>query len=177
MTVEVTRERMITFLLETPMFENLDPLEIVEILHIVEVQLFQAGEIVFNEGDPGDAWYILYKGKTEVIKKSGSDEKLISVLGPGSCFGEIAILDGLPRSATIRASENSVVLRVPRSAFDALLDNDELVAYKLLYHMAILLAHRQRSVTNRLSKLLMARETTEIHESIEKIVGESSVRE
>jgi hypothetical protein len=43
--------------------------------------------------------------------------------------------------------------------------------------MAILLAHRQRSVTNRLSKLLMARETTEIHESIEKIVGESSVRE
>ena len=177
MTTAVTRERMITFLLETPMFENLDPLEIVEILHIVEVQLFQAGEIIFNEGDPGDAWYILYKGKAEVIKKSGSDEKLISVLGPGACFGEIAILDGLPRSATIRASENSVVFRVPRSAFDALLDNDELVAYKLLYHMAILLAHRQRSVTNRLSKLLIAREATEIHESIEQIIGESSVRE
>jgi len=177
MTTAVTRERMITFLLETPMFENLDPLEIVEILHIVEVQLFQASEIIFNEGDPGDAWYVLYKGKTEVIKKSGSAEKLISVLGPGACFGEIAILDGLPRSATIRASENSVVFRVPRSAFDALLDNDELVAYKLLYHMAILLAHRQRSVTNRLSKLLIAREATEIHESIEQIIGESSVRE
>ena len=123
MTTAVTRERMITFLLETPMFENLDPLEIVEILHIVEVQLFQAGESIFNEGDPGDAWYVLYKGKIEVLKKSGSDEKLISTLGPGACFGEIAILDGLPRSATIRACENSVVFRVPRSAFDALIDN------------------------------------------------------
>jgi CRP/FNR family cyclic AMP-dependent transcriptional regulator len=177
MTTTVTRERMITFLLETPMFENLDPLEIVEILHIVEVQLFQAGESIFNEGDPGDAWYVLYKGKIEVIKKSGSDEKLISTLGPGACFGEIAILDGLPRSASIRACENSVVFRVPRSAFDALIDNDELVAYKLLYHMAILLAHRQRSVTNRLSKLLIAHEATEIHEGIAQIVEESSVRE
>ena len=177
MTTAVTRERMITFLLETPMFENLDPLEIVEILHIVEVQLFQAGETLFNEGDPGDAWYVLYKGKTEVVKKAGNDEKLISVLGPGACFGEIAILDGLPRSATIRATENSVVFRVPRSAFDALLDNDELVAYKLTYHMAILLAHRQRSVTNRLSKLLIAHQATEIHEGIEQIIGESSVRE
>ena len=177
MTTAVTRERMITFLLETPMFENLDPLELVEILHIVEVQLFQAGELVFKEGDPGDAWYVLYKGKTEVIKASNGDEKLISTLGPGACFGEIAILDGLPRSATVRACENSVVFRVPRSAFDALIDNDELVAYKLLYHMAILLAHRQRSVTSRLSKLLIARETTEVHEGIEQIIEESSVRE
>jgi CRP-like cAMP-binding protein len=177
MTTAVTRERMITFLLETPMFDQLDPLEIAEVLHIVEVQLYQAGEVIFDEGDPGDAWYVLYKGKAEVIKQTDGGEKLISVLGTGNCFGEIAILDGLPRSATIRASEDSVAFRVPRSAFDALLDNDELVAYKLLHQMAILLAHRQRSITNRLSTLLIAREATEIHEGIEEIIGESSIRE
>ena len=177
MTTAVTRERMITFLLETPMFDHLDPLEITEVLHIVEVQLFQAGEVIFDEGDSGDAWYVLYKGKADVIKKTDGIEKLISELRPGNCFGEIAILDGLPRSATVRASEDAVAFRVPRSAFDALLDNGELVAYKLIHQMAILLAHRQRSVTNRLSKLLIAHEATEIHEGIEEIIGESSIRE
>ena len=173
----VTRERLITFLLETPLFEKLDPAEIQEIIHVVEVDEYQAGHIIFSESDPGDAWFVMYRGAVEVLKHGVEGEKRIAVIGPEECFGEMSILDGLPRSATIRASENSVVFRVPRSAFDALLDNDELVAYKLLYHMAILLAHRQRSVTNRLSKLLIAREATEIHESIEQIIGESSVRE
>ncbi|MEA2078916.1 MAG: cyclic nucleotide-binding domain-containing protein [Pseudomonadota bacterium] len=177
MTTAVTRERMITFLLETPMFDNLDPPEIMQVIHIVEVQLFKAGDIIFSEGDPGDSWYVLYKGKAEVLKSSGADEKLISVLGPGSCFGEIAILDGLPRSATIRASEDSVVFHVPRSTFGGLLDNDDLVAHKLIYHMATLLAQRQRSTTERLSRLLVKNEVNEVHEGIKQIVGESSVRE
>ena len=177
MTTAVTRERMITFLLETPMFENLDPSEIKQVIHIVEVQLFKAGEIIFSEGDTGDSWYVLYRGKAEVLKSSGVGEKLISTLGPGSCFGEIAILDGLPRSATIRTADDSVVLHVPRTAFDELLENDDLVAYKLVYHMATLLAQRQRSTTERLSKLLIENEVNEVHEGIKQIVGESSVRE
>ena len=177
MTTAVTRERMITFLLETPMFENLDPEEIMQVIHIVEVQLYQAGETVFREGDSGDSWYVLYRGKAEVLKNSEAGEKLISTLEPGSCFGEIAILDGLPRSASIRTAEDSVVFHVPRAAFDGLLVNNDLVAYKLVYHMATLLAQRQRSTTERLSKLLAENEVHEVHESIKEIVGESSVRE
>jgi len=177
MTTTVNRERMITFLLETPLFENLDPEEIMEVLHIVEVQQYQAGEIVFREGDGGDSWYVLYRGKAEVLKSSEAGEQLISTLEPGSCFGEIAILDGLPRSATIRVAEDSVVFHVPRTAFDGLLVKDDHVAYKLIYHMATLLAHRQRSTTERLSQLLVENELHEVHASIREIVGESSVRE
>ena len=177
METKVTRERLITFLLETPMFEKLDPSEIMEIIHIVEEVQYQAGDIVFSEGDPGDAWFVLYRGAVDVLKHGATGEKKITGLEPQACFGEISILDGLPRSATIRVTENSIVFRVPRDAFTELVASDHLVAYKLLHHMAILLAERQRNTTLRLSELLNATEITEVHNGIMSIVGESSVRE
>ena len=177
MEAKITRERLITFLLETPMFEDLDPSEIMELIHIVEEEPYQSGDFIFSEGDAGDAWFVLYGGAVEVLKRGETGEKKITELGPKSCFGEISILDGLPRSATIRATENSVVFRVPRDAFAGLVENDHLVAYKLLKHMAILLAARQRNTTKRLSELLNATDISEVHEGIMGIVGESSVRE
>ena len=177
METKVTRERLITFLLETPMFEKLEPSEMMEIIHIVEIEMYKQGDIIFEEGDTGNAWYVLYHGAVDVLKHGSSGEKKITSLGPQSCFGEISILDGSPRSATIRAAEDSVVFRVSRDAFAELIDSDHLVAYKLLHHMAILLAERQRTTTLRLSELLKASEITDVHEGIMNIVGESSVRE
>ena len=177
METKVTRERLITFLLETPMFEKLVPSEIMEIIHIVEVEQYQAGDVVFREGDKGEAWFVLYRGAVEVIKQGATGEKKIAELGPQACFGEISILDGSPRSATIRVTEDAVAFRVPREAFGELIDDDHLVAYKLLHQKAILLADRQRTTTLRLSELLNASEITEVHEGIMGIVGESSVRE
>ena len=177
MTAKVTRERLITFLLETPMFEKLEPSEISEIIHIVEVKHHQAGDIVFSEGDVGDAWYVLYRGAIDVLKHGATGEKKITELEPQACFGEISILDGSPRSATIRVTEDSIVFRVPRQVFSGLIDDGHLVAYKLLHEMAILLAQRQRATTLRLSELLNATEIAEVHEGIMTIVGESSVRE
>ena len=177
MESQVTRERLITFLLETPMFEKLDPSEIMEIIHIVEIEQYQAGDTIFSEGDAGDAWFVLYRGAVEVLKHGATGEKKITDLGPQACFGEISILDGSPRSASIHATEDSVVFRVPRDAFAELVESDHLVAYKLLQHMAVLLAERQRETTLRLSKLLNATEITEVHEGIRDIVGESAVKE
>ena len=177
MDVRITRERLITFLLETPMFEKLDPAELMEIFHIVEVNQYPAGEVIFNEGDYGDAWYVLNRGKVDVVKQSAAGEQKITELGPKACFGEISILDGSPRSATIRAREDSVVCRIPRDAFGELLAHDHLVAYKLLHEMAILLADRQRRTTMRLSELIESSEINEVHEGIKSLVGTSSVRE
>jgi CRP-like cAMP-binding protein len=177
MESQVTRERLITFLLETPMFEKLDPSEIMEIIHIVEIEQYQAGDTIFSEGDAGDAWFVLYRGAVEVLKHGTTGEKKIIELGPQSCFGEISILDGSPRSASIHATEDSVLFRVPRDAFAELVESDHLVAYKLLQHMAVLLAERQRNTTLRLSELLNATEITDVHEGIRDIVGESAVKE
>lgn len=177
METKITRERLITFLLETPMFEELDPSEIMEIIHIIEVEQYQAGDIVFNEGDTGDAWFVLYKGTAEVLKHGAAGEKKITELGPKACFGEISILDGSPRSATIRVTEDSIVFRVQRETFAELINDNHLVAYKLIHQMAILLAERQRTTTYRLSELLKSEGIKDVHTGIMSIVGESSVRE
>lgn len=177
MEARISRENMITFLLTTPMFEDLEPKEISEITHIVQTLKFMSGDTIFSEGEPGNAWYTLYSGEVTVLKQSDSGEKSIKVLGPHSCFGEIAVLDGLPRSATIRTTKDSIVLRIPIDKFRDLLNEDHLVAYKLVKHMALMLASRQRASTEALSKLLQANELANVHEGIREIVGESSFRE
>ena len=177
MTTLISRENVITFLLTSPMFEDLEPQELLEIIHIVEALKFEPGDTIFREGTSGDAWYALYSGELEVLKKSDSGEKTIRVLQPRSCFGEIAILDGLPRSATIRATKETLVLRIPQDKFQDLIAKDHLIAYKLVKHMAFLLASRQRANTEILSKLLLANELADIHTGIREIVGDSSTRE
>ncbi len=177
MVASINPERMITFLLQTPMFEHLNPDEIQQLLHIVNALPVSAGENVFEEGEPGDAWYVLYRGELEVVKHSIGGDEVISVLSPPACFGEMAILDGLPRSATVRAAVDSTILRVPRTAFDQLLEDGDVVAYKLLHKMAIVLAQRERHSTTRLMKMLDACETPMVHASIREMVGEAAIRE
>ena len=147
MKSHISLENLITFLLTTPMFEDLDPKEVKEITHIVETKKYSAGEEVFHEGEPGDAWYAFYRGSVEVVKHSGGGEELIRTLAPPSCFGEVAILDGLPRSATVRAREDSTVLRISRDKFEELVNEENLVAYKLIRYMALTLVKELRSNT------------------------------
>lgn len=148
----LTLERIIKFLLETPLFEDLDPAELSEIVHITQVQRIRDGQIIFREGDPGDAWYVLFEGNADVLKESefGPQQPFAS-LEPRSCFGEMAILDDSPRSATVVARGDGRVLRFPRDPFDLLLESGSLAAYKLVYQMARVLAQRQRNLTQRLS--------------------------
>ena len=175
MKAHVSRENMITFLLTTPMFENLDPIEIREIIHIVETRKFAPGEVIFEEGSPGDAWYAVYRGEVEVMKESESNENRIRSLGEGACFGEIAVLDGSPRSATIRANTETTVLRIPQDQFLSLIEEEHLVAYKLIKQMALMLAAQHRENTEKLSRLLRAEELPEVHDEIKSIVGKTSL--
>jgi CRP-like cAMP-binding protein len=177
MEAHITQERLVTFLLETPMFDNLDPSEIRQVIHIVEAVPLKAGEVIFSEGDAGDAWYVLYRGGVEVLKQAPDGESVITTLDPRACFGEISILDGLPRSATVRATDDSTVFRIAREVFEELIRQNDPVAYKLLYHMAILLAQRQRATTDTLSGLLHHTEVSDVHAGIRQIVGEASFRE
>ena len=154
MKTRISLENMIAFLVTTPMFEDLDPREVREIVHIVETVKYEPGEEIFSEGEPGDAWYALYKGEVEILKQSNEGQKQIRTLQPPSCFGEVAILDGLPRSATVRATKETVALRITSDKLQELVDQEHLVAYKLIRYMALTLVNELRSNTEVLSKLL-----------------------
>ena len=172
----ISLENRLTFLLTTPMFEDLEPLEIAQIMDIVETRKYDAGDIVFNEGDPGDAWFSLYRGEVEVVKQSDSGPQHIRTLEPPACFGEIAILDGLPRSATVRATKEVLVLRMALEKFKQLVEAENPVACKLTRKMALLLAGELRSNTEALSELLKTNSMENVRQGISSILEEISVK-
>jgi NADH dehydrogenase len=82
---------------------------------------FEPNETIFREGDRGDWLYVLVDGEVEVTRRvPGQGESLLRRLGPGECFGEIALVSDRPRSATVRSLTGVNVLAVDRDAFHAL---------------------------------------------------------
>lgn len=177
MSGRLNLEQIILFLLETPMFGDLDAAELSRIVHIMQVQRLREGQYVFEEGSAGDAWYVLYEGAVDVLKE-GTGEAPIARLGPRSCFGEMAILDGSARSASVQAAESSSVFRFPREDFLRLIEEDNIAAYKLVFQMACVLAARQRSTTSQLVTLLQEKADDEVvHQQVAPIVEEATPRE
>ena len=151
---ETTNEKIFYFIVETPLFDKLSPSEVMEIIDIVEEVDYEAGEEIFKEGDAGDAWYIVYNGLVQVVK----DEQIIAFIKEKECFGEMSILNELPRSATVTASEDTILLRISKDDFDELVEERSLAAYKLIHEIAKQLATRQRTTSAWLSSLMLSAE-------------------
>lgn len=84
---------------------------------------FRRGEVIMHQGDPGDALHIVAAGAVKILLPSAEgEEAIIATLRPGDYFGELALLDGAPRSATATALEAADTLVLPRPVFVELLD-------------------------------------------------------
>jgi len=98
----------------------------------LEVIDLDPGAVVFREGDSGREMFVLLDGEMEVLKHSKrKHEARVAVLGPGDWFGEMSILDVMPRSATVRALAPSRMLRITAQDLDALYRKD-LRSYSLV---------------------------------------------
>jgi ABC-type bacteriocin/lantibiotic exporter with double-glycine peptidase domain/CRP-like cAMP-binding protein len=86
---------------------------------------FPFGGVLASEGDPTDALYVLVSGRARVIKHSETNDEIpLNILRAGDSFGEVELLDGLPRPATVRASSDVIALRLERSTFVTLADRN-----------------------------------------------------
>jgi len=83
----------------------------------VRVQAYGRGETIIRQGDRGDSLFMILRGRVEVLVASGEQEEVVNTLGEGSCFGEMSLLTGAPRSATVRALEDVEVAPVTVEAF------------------------------------------------------------
>lgn len=94
----------ILFLQKVPMFANLSPEDLRRVALVSRERLFSPNEIICYEGDPGDELYIVVSGRVQVIVGYGdSGAKTVAIMGEGESLGEMAILDDIPRTATLRA--------------------------------------------------------------------------
>jgi CRP-like cAMP-binding protein len=151
----ISLDDVVTFLVTSPLFADLDAVERSEVVRILEIQRLQQGEEMFQEGDDGDSWYVIYEGQVEVVTGSASGaEHRLAVLEAGSSFGEMAMLDRSPRSATVRALGPLTVFRFRRPRFEELLADGSLGAYKLVLTMAREMSGRLRRLTGQVSELM-----------------------
>ncbi|MGZ6299621.1 MAG: Crp/Fnr family transcriptional regulator [Candidatus Limnocylindria bacterium] len=98
---------------------------------------FRRNEVIFHQGDPGDSLHIVASGAVKIILPSPEgDEAIIATLQPGDFFGELALLDGAPHSATATAVEPVETLSLARVPFQQLLDDDRGLRVALLSGLA-----------------------------------------
>lgn len=87
----------------------------------LDKKFFSKDDVVFREGDPGDAAYIVETGSVGIFKDVEGEEVLLATMNDGELFGEMAIIDGSPRMAHAVVLEDSVVIAIPRAGLEATL--------------------------------------------------------
>jgi CRP/FNR family transcriptional regulator, cyclic AMP receptor protein len=120
------------------LFGAADEQAIDSLVRVLRVRRFRRGETVFHQGDPGDALFVVATGSVKVVLPSdeGAEPAIVAILGAGEFFGELAILDGAPHSATIVAVEATETLVLHRDAFLDLIDSDARLRRALLASLA-----------------------------------------
>jgi CRP/FNR family transcriptional regulator, cyclic AMP receptor protein len=117
----------------SPLFQGLSIPAFERIAELAARRNYQAGEIIFSQGDPGDALFAVVTGKIR-ISAGGADgrEIFLNIMEPGDTFGEIALLDGGTRTATATTTTPSELVSIRREHFNGLLQREPGVALELL---------------------------------------------
>ena len=134
-------------LAQTALLKGLDAAQCAQVLAVLQERRLGAGELLFHEGDPGDALYVLTEGSISVVAARQSERQRFVTFPPGMMFGETAMLDGSGRTAAAVADCASVVHKLDKTAFEALSVTDPQLGQRLALNIAVHLAERLRGAS------------------------------
>jgi signal transduction histidine kinase len=121
------------FLRNVSFFEELPDTDIRNMLKYCGEEQFSAGEILFHENDPADRFYIVLQGEVEVWKAYGTDDAdMLAVHGKGHLFGEMALIDDMPRSATVLARRPTRLLYIKEEDFQRMVRENSSVGFSII---------------------------------------------
>lgn len=135
--------RKVEVLRQMPLFRHLTYKEILRVLSVTKVVDFNTGDEILREGQPGDDLFILLKGKVRLHK----DGAFVTQLGPGTHFGEMALIDKRPRSVSASVEDRTRALVLRRQEFNEIIRNEPRLSVKLLWSFVQVLAQRLRKTT------------------------------
>ena len=141
-----------TILAEVPIFSGLNQSALDQLAQCSTRSWFKRGSVIVTEGDPADGLYVVVSGRIKVLLSDNEGKEVVlTVESGGACFGEIALLDEEPRSASVAALENTELLIIYRDQFMDLLDNHPEFARALIRS----LAHMVRRLTKNVESLAL----------------------
>ena len=118
---------------KVPIFADLGKRDLERLAKLMVPRNLKAGETIIKENDQAAGFFIVSSGKAEAVRGEGSDHsQVLATFGPGDFFGEMALFEGFPRSATVRAVEDSECLAMTRWDFMAEMKNHPEIAVGML---------------------------------------------
>jgi CRP/FNR family cyclic AMP-dependent transcriptional regulator len=133
-----------------PYFAEIEPSKLKLLAFMSERAGFDDGKVLFRQGDPGDAAYLIIDGQAEIVLEGASGPVTVATLGANELVGEMAILTGAPRNATVRAKGRLIALRIAKDPFMRMVREFPNMAVSIMQE----LAHRVDSTNNQLRTAL-----------------------
>ena len=130
------------FLKSAPLFAAVEGEELAALADIALEHSYEPGEVIFEENQEPHHLYLVVQGKVEVFRRVGNHERPLAHLGEKECFGEMAILDEQPRSASVRALEPTTVLKIDRDSFRELIMERPQIAFAIFRILSGRLRHQ-----------------------------------
>lgn len=147
--MEETQKKVQSTLSKIDLFQNFDSLQLKALAQSTEVEKFGDGEPIVHQGDPTDSLYIIQKGECEVlVSTEGLTPEVVATLKEGQCFGEISLLTGERRSATVKANGDLEVIEIEKKDLAPLLE----MAPSLADQLGEILARRQKALKETLAR-------------------------
>ena len=178
---------VVKFFRSIPLFSLLSSGQVLEILRVCDIETHPAGAVLAHEDDAAEAMYIIERGEVAITKKSaGGDDVRVAYLGDGSVVGEMALIVGSPRSASVEAVAETRVYRLTGRDFEALRRQRSVAAYKVLVKLLETLGDRRQMVLARIDDVFarpsdhveeFQRLTTEMSEQVAQALTDLSKEE
>ncbi len=134
----------VSYLSKYAPFKTFDGNDLEALGSVGEEKTVKKEDLIFDEDSKGDSMYVIKSGAVKIIKKVKNQENTIAVLNPGEFFGEMALLDGLPRSAAVRATADSEVFMISLEGYQQLRKEKPHTALKLMDIIIKVLSNRLR---------------------------------
>lgn len=135
-----------------PLFAKLEPAKLKLLAFTSERLTYEAGQPLFQQGDPGDAAYIVMEGAADVMINTPKGQVKVATLGRHQIIGEIAILCDVPRTATVVANEHTVTLKINKDTFFRLVTEFPQMSVEIMRELA-----RRLDKTNEQLRLAVAK--------------------
>ncbi len=148
------KESIFSILRKVPLFKGMNKSELNEFDKIIHRRKYKEQETIFYEGEPGVGMYIVQEGAVGIYKNTVEDEKEeLAQLSAGEFFGELALLDETPRSATAVALEDTRILGLFLPDLLDLIDRKPRLGNKFLFQLAMLIGERLKHTNQELQTL------------------------
>lgn len=147
-------DNIVEALAKITLFEKIKPRGLRMLAEIASEENRNSGDIVFTEGEPGGALYLILEGKVRISRTvAGMGEEALAVLGPGAAFGELSVFDDSPRSADAKVQLRARLLVIQKDALEDLMFLNKDLSYEVLWNVVKILSARMREANDKMTFL------------------------